>query len=91
MCVRPEVVTCPELEVGLSASTYPAILAGLPTTIAFGGTERVTTAPAPIMAFRPIVKPGRMVAFAPMEAEASTMTGIGGRMVQVVRSAVTCW
>ncbi len=36
--------------------------AGLPTTTALSGTDFVTTAPAPTMAPRPIVMPGRMVA-----------------------------
>lgn len=36
--------------------------AGLPTATAYAGTDFVTTAPAPIMAPRPIVMPGRRVA-----------------------------
>ena len=47
-------------------------LAGFPTTVAPGGTERVTTAPAATMALLPMVMPGRMVAPAPIEAPAST-------------------
>src|SRR5438093_12354964 len=34
--------------------------AGTPATIAPGGTSRVTTEPAPTIAFLPIVTPGRM-------------------------------
>ncbi len=47
---------------------YPHISAGLPVTIASAGTSRVTTAPAPIIDRSPMVSPGRMVAFAPIEA-----------------------
>src|ERR1700722_4409553 len=36
--------------------------------MARAGTSRVTTAPAPIIASEPIVRPGRIVAFAPIEA-----------------------
>ena len=36
------------------------IRAGLPTTIAFGGTDLVTTAPAPTIEFEPIVTPARI-------------------------------
>jgi hypothetical protein len=36
--------------------------------MAFGGTERVTTAPAATMALLPMVMPGRMVAPDPIEA-----------------------
>ena len=46
--------------------------AGLPVTMAKGGTSVVTTLPAPIMACRPILSPGRMVQLAPSEAPAST-------------------
>lgn len=45
--------------------------AGFPTTVAYGGTSRVTTAPAPIIAPRPIRTPGRIVAFAPTETSSS--------------------
>src|SRR5690348_10985051 len=47
--------------------------AGLPTTTACGGTERVTTAPAPTIAPVPISMPGRIVAFAPIEAPSWTI------------------
>ena len=42
--------------------------AGLPVAIAFAGTSRVTTAPAPTIAFAPITVPARIVALAPIEA-----------------------
>ena len=44
------------------------ILAGLPATIAPAGTSFVTTLPAPIIAFSPIVIPQSNVAPEPMEA-----------------------
>ena len=47
--------------------------AGFPVTMAHGGTSRVTTAPAPISACEPMVIPGMMVAFAPMDAPALTV------------------
>ena len=46
--------------------------AGLPTTIAFGGTGRVTTAPAPTIALRPTLMPGSSVAPAPIDAPRQT-------------------
>jgi len=39
-------------------------------TVAFGGTSRVTTAPAAIVAPAPIVMPQRIVALPPMLARA---------------------
>jgi hypothetical protein len=50
--------------------------AGLPTTTACGGTSRVTTAPAPTMAPVPTSTPGRIVAFAPIDAP-RRMTVVG--------------
>ena len=35
--------------------------AGFPVTIAIGGTSRVTTEPAPTIAFSPMVSPGSTV------------------------------
>src|SRR5688500_9761621 len=58
------------------ASAYPVMRAGLPTTIAYGGTSRVTTAPAPTIAPRPMVTPGRIVAFAPIDAPFCTSVGV---------------
>jgi hypothetical protein len=43
-------------------------LAGFPATMAFAGTSRVTTLPAPTIAFSPIVNLERMVAPDPIEA-----------------------
>lgn len=40
--------------------------------MAFAGTVRVTTAPAPTIAPAPISSPGRIVAFAPMDAPLRT-------------------
>jgi len=42
--------------------------AGLPITIAIGGIDFVTTAPAPIIAPSPIAIPGKIVAPAPIDA-----------------------
>ena len=50
-----------------------AMRAGLPTTTALGGTSRVTTLPAPTIAWPPIFTPGRMVALAPIEAPLATV------------------
>src|SRR2546426_4057834 len=49
--------------------------AGYPATIALAGTSRVTTLPAPIRAFSPIVMLARMVAPEPMEAPFFTSVG----------------
>jgi len=48
--------------------------AGLPVTMAFGGTSRVTTAPAPTIANAPTVIPGSIVALAPMLAPRLILT-----------------
>ena len=45
---------------------------GLPTTMAFEGTDRTTTDPAPTIAFFPISRFGKMVALAPIEAPSQT-------------------
>src|SRR4249919_2888118 len=44
------------------------IFAGTPATTVLGGTSLVTTDPAPIREFSPIVIPHKMVALEPMEA-----------------------
>src|SRR2546427_11420201 len=49
--------------------------AELPATIALAGTSRVTTLPAPIRAFSPIVMFARMVAPEPIEAPVRTSVG----------------
>src|SRR6266436_7811000 len=46
----------------------PICRAGLPTTSAKSGTARITTAPAPMKAYRPMVTPQTIVALAPMVA-----------------------
>ena len=46
--------------------------AGLPATTACGGTDSTITAPAPTIAPRPIVTPGRIVALAPIDAPSFT-------------------
>ena len=53
-------------------STYPRMCAGLPATMACGGTSCMTTAPAPTIACWPITRPGRIVAFAPIAAPCRT-------------------
>ncbi len=52
------------------------IFAGTPATTVFGGTSFVTTEPAPISAFSPIVIPQSMVALEPMDAPFFTMVSI---------------
>src|SRR5262245_9862847 len=47
--------------------------AGFPATVASAGTSRVTTAPAPTMAFSPIVILGKMIAPAPTSAPDSIL------------------
>lgn len=59
----------------LYSSIYRRILAGLPATIVFGGTSRVTTLPAPMMAFSPMVTWDRTVEPEPMEAPFFTRVG----------------
>src|SRR5690606_29557274 len=49
--------------------------AGLPTTTAYAGTSRVTTAPAPTCAPLPMVTPGRTIAPTPTSASSSMTTG----------------
>src|SRR5262249_4147961 len=46
----------------------PVCLAGTPVTSAYGGTSRVTTAPAPTNAYSPKVTPQTTVALAPIVA-----------------------
>src|SRR5665647_3465520 len=52
--------------------THPTSRAGTPTTIAYAGTSRVTTAPAPTKQYSPSVFPHTIVAFAPIEAPLRT-------------------
>ena len=46
----------------------PMCRAGLPTTSAKSGTDLITTAPAPMNEYRPIVIPQTIVALAPIVA-----------------------
>jgi predicted O-methyltransferase YrrM len=54
--------------------THPTCRAGMPTASPKSGTSRVTTAPAPIMAQRPITQPARITARAPTDAPSRTTT-----------------
>src|SRR3990172_5718895 len=59
----------------LSHSIYLKTLAGFPATIALGGTFFVTTLPAPIIAFSPIVTLLNIVAPDPTDAPFFTTMG----------------
>ena len=48
---------------------------GFPTARQFAGMERVTTLPAPMTVFSPIVTPGRMMTPPPIHAPSSILTG----------------
>ena len=65
--------------------TQPTIFAGTPATSACAGTSFETTAPAPTIAFRPIVIPHRIVAFAPIDAPSSTFVGMIFQSVESAR------
>jgi len=52
--------------------------AGLPATMVSAGTSRVTTLPAPIMAFSPMVMPQSSTALEPMDAPRLTRVGMQG-------------
>src|SRR5262245_53563925 len=69
----------------------PITRAGTPATIAWAGTSRVTTAPAPTSAPSPMVTPPRIVALLPMEARAltSVLTTCQSASVWSSPSAVT--
>jgi hypothetical protein len=47
------------------------ILAGLPATTSYGGTSFVTTLPAPTVEPFPILTPGKMIAFPPIQQSSS--------------------
>lgn len=54
----------------------PALIrAGFPSAVAPGGTSRVTTLPAPMMASSPIVTPGKMMAPLPIQTCAPMLIG----------------
>ena len=55
---------------------YRIILAGFPIIIAFSGTSFVTTLPAPISTFSPIVIPPRIVALAPIETPSESVVSL---------------
>src|SRR5262249_3583582 len=63
--------------------TAPITRARTPATIAEGGTARVPTAPAPISAPSPIVTPGRMVAWLPIDAPRATRVGTSSQSASV--------
>ena len=67
----------------LFATSDLTTLAGLPATTVSGGTSRVTTPPAPIMAFSPIVMPQSNVAPEPMEAPRLTSGRIQAQSASV--------
>lgn len=54
--------------INYSFVAFPIFLAGFPNHNSPDGTSLVTTLPAPIIAFSPIVIPASNVAFAPIEA-----------------------
>lgn len=49
---------------------------GFPTATQFSGMERVTTLPAPMTLFLPIVTPGRRIAPPPIQTPSSIVTGL---------------
>src|SRR5438445_8412633 len=55
--------------------TQPAMRAGLPITSAYAGTSLVTSAPAAIIEYSPIVLPASRMAPAPIEAPVRTNVG----------------
>ena len=58
-----------------SVAMYRKSLAGLPATMAPAGTSRVTTLPAPTMAFSPMTTFERIVAPDPIDAPFLTTVG----------------
>jgi hypothetical protein len=59
------------------------IFAGTPATTVFGKTSFVTTDPAPISAFSPIVIPHKMVALDPIDAPFFTIVFISFQSASV--------
>lgn len=51
---------------------HPICREGFPTTRAYGGISSITTVPAPMNAYSPILWPHTIVALAPMEAPLPT-------------------
>ena len=72
----------------------PMTRAGLPATMACGGTSRVTTAPAPTTAWRPTRTGATSVALAPTVAPSSTVVrsqcGARGNAARGWRTLVNC-
>ena len=66
---------CSAVSVWVRKSIVRKMRAGLPATITSGGTSLVTTLPAPIMAFSPIVTLLKIVQLEPMEAPLLTSIG----------------
>ena len=62
-------------EGGMRSGISRITCAGLPTAIELAGMSRVTTEPAPIMEFEPIVTPGVTVTFAPNHTLSPIVTG----------------
>ena len=57
---------------------------GFPTATQFSGMERVTTLPAPMTLFLPIVTPGRRIAPPPIQTPSSIVTGLANVRKKVV-------
>lgn len=63
---------------------FRATLQGFPYATQFSGMERVTTLPAPITLFFPIVTPGRMIVPPPIHTPSSIVTGLANVRKKVV-------
>ena len=59
-----------------SWSSFFTNFAGLPAYIELSGTSFVTTAPAPIILFLPIVTPLQIIALSPIQTLSSNITGL---------------
>ena len=64
-----------EIKFSFSSKTFTN-LAGFPAKIEFGGTSFVTTAPAPIILFSPIVTPLQTIALSPIHTLSLRITGL---------------
>ena len=58
-------------------SNFLISLAGLPAYIVFGGTSPLTTEPAPIILFAPILVPFKIIDFSPIQTLSSIDTSLG--------------
>src|SRR5437879_7678758 len=72
----------------LRSATLLSTRAGFPATTPLAGTSRVTTLPAPISEFSPIVTFPRIVAPEPMEAPLPTSVGWTVQSLSVCSSPV---